>query len=157
MRPAAGVLREATPILSCSDLYCSWSVQTAPLTFRYFACRGRGQALRFFLADSGVPWTNVVVPLSSDKPEEWKSAKGKAAETGPFGTVPTLELPAPSGVVFNEVLAIAAYVSRHGASASADDASWATSLSVASKCHLDITVPLSGTALHNAQCEGAES
>jgi hypothetical protein len=45
-----------------------WCASHAQLTLRYFTCRGRGQALRFMLADSGQEWTNVVVPLVTEGP-----------------------------------------------------------------------------------------
>ncbi len=45
------------------------------LTLRYFTCRGRGQALRFMLADSGVEWTNVIVPLFSEGPTWTQTVK----------------------------------------------------------------------------------
>ena len=88
-------------------------------TLRYFACRGRGQSLRFLLADSGVAWNNIVVPMPSSSPANWSAAKADSSQSGPLGTVPSLEITGTDGgaapklpKLCNETLALAAYLGR---------------------------------------------
>jgi hypothetical protein len=81
------------------------------LTLTYFACRARGQALRLFLADSGVEWRNVVAPFG----KEWVAVKA-GPQYGTFSMTPVLEVDRRDGKpphVFNETLAIAAFLSRN--------------------------------------------
>lgn len=96
------------------------------LTFRYFACRGRGLALRLFLADKGFDFVDEQVPMG---PGPWQTMK---AESGLFGTLPLLITPGPEPIILNEVLAIAAYLSRMPQAGVLSDAAWAKSLEVRS-------------------------
>ncbi|KAL6077317.1 Glutathione S-transferase P [Balamuthia mandrillaris] len=55
---------------------------------RYFACRGRGQGLRYILVDAGHPFEEAVVSALG---ETWKAKKEAQSFSGPFGSLPVLQ------------------------------------------------------------------
>lgn len=58
----------------------------APVTLRYFNCRGRAQALRDVLMDAGVAFDDVLVEVGP----EWPVLKEDRDFSGPFGSLPLL-------------------------------------------------------------------
>jgi len=97
-------------------------------------------ALRMFLADSGVTWTDEVVSL--DDSEEWKKRKERA---GKFGTIPLLTWREGERTLqINEALAIASFLSQQiqRPSQKNDIFLWGESMQVVSKVHLDVNVSL---------------
>ena len=110
------------------------------LTLRYFPCRGRGAALRLFLADRGFQWVNETVPLSA----AWLEVKANRALSGVMGTLPTLELPLGPGqppLILNETMAIAAVLAQQPEGGSPALPDWSASLQLASKLFLDVVNP----------------
>lgn len=103
---------------------CDIGTQGMALTLRYFTCRGRGLALRFFLADKGFDFIDEQVPTG---PGPWQTIKPKS---GLFGTLPLLIIPGPERIIINETLAIAAIVSKLPQAGDLSVAAWAKSLEV---------------------------
>jgi hypothetical protein len=108
----------------------------------YFACRGRGFALRLFLSDSGYEWEDLTQDINF-----WFDVKYDQSRTGPLGQLPTLvyqeSKDGSHSVHLNETLGIAAFLSRKlEPHSSIDDFVWGQSMSVSSKVYLDISSPL---------------
>ena len=73
---------------------------------RYFACRGRGEALRLALIDCGVGFTDERVPI--DDLSVFQKAKNDPQVGGPFAALPVLKW---DGHVLAQTLPIANYLS----------------------------------------------
>ncbi len=108
-------------------------------TLRYFACRSRGQALRFALGEAGVEFTDERVPL--EELDAFRRAADDPAVGGPFGSLPVL---AWEGHQLGQTLAIARYLAgRCDPHESEDELARARLDMVAHAAHLDLQVPYS--------------
>jgi len=116
---------------------------THAITLRYFAARGRGQFLRYYLRARGVPFTDERVPLSADF-SAWAAMRDDRSRAGPFHKLPVLEF---DGRLVAETLPIAAFLHTtlgDEATLSADDRVRHEML--LSSLYTDITTPI-GTLL----------
>jgi glutathione S-transferase len=75
-----------------------------PVVLRYFAVRGRAQALRHSLRDAGVAFEDVRVPTA-----DWPRYREDPSIAGPYRSLPTLSW---AGVVISEALPIASFIAR---------------------------------------------
>jgi Glutathione S-transferase, C-terminal domain len=102
------------------------------VVLRYFNCRGRGQALRYFLVDSGIAFADERFEADLS----WPTFKG-AAQGGPFGSLPVLHW---GEHTIGQALAIAGYLTRRlGLDQGRDCDELALLESVTSAAYLDLT------------------
>jgi glutathione S-transferase len=100
----------------------------------YFAARGRAQPLRHALADAGVPFEDVRVPLDA-----WPKLREDAAVSGPFAVLPTLRW---GNALVAETLVIAAFLARRlGEHDHADDTAIARADALVSALYVDVMLP----------------
>lgn len=105
---------------------------------RYFDCRGRGEALRLALIDSGVEFTEERVPI--DDLSAFQKAKNDPQVGGPFAALPVLQW---DGHVVAQTLPIANYLSGrlgHVRRAGSPEARAFLEM-IVSAAHLDMQVP----------------
>ncbi len=106
------------------------------ITLRYFACRGRAQALRYMLIDQGIEFVDERLPLDPN----WPARKNDPTVSGPFGALPVLHW---DGHQVAETLPIAGYLSRRlGQYVGLSDEEIARREMVASSAYLDVIRPL---------------
>ena len=106
----------------------------ASITLRYFNCRGRAQALRDVLLDSGIAFEDQIVEVGP----EWPALKEDRDFSGPFGSLPVL-LWGDDRVA--QTLPIAGYVSRQLGHYDGKDAQEIARLeTVASAAYLDLII-----------------
>ncbi|MFZ1988462.1 MAG: glutathione S-transferase family protein [Alphaproteobacteria bacterium] len=79
--------------------------EPSSITLRYFNCRGRAQALRDVLMDSGLPFDDELVEVGP----KWPAQKQDKDFSGPFGSLPLLIW---GNDRVAQTLAIASYLSR---------------------------------------------
>ena len=116
------------------------SARTPP-TLQYFACRSRGQALRFILWDAGIHFLDARVPL--EEVPTWLERADDPELGGPFASLPVLTW---DGHIVAQTLAIASYLAEKLGPGSRDLTPEARSLQwmVTSAAHLDTQAPYSG-------------
>lgn len=112
-------------------------VPSGPVRLRYFDCRSRGQALRFALADAGVPFDDVRVPV--EELERFRENAHRPEVGGPFGSLPVLEW---RGTVVAQTLAIARFLAGQLDEPVGADAQALRDM-LANAAHLDMQVPYS--------------
>jgi glutathione S-transferase len=104
---------------------------------RYFACRGRGEALRLALIDSGIAFVDDRVQI--DDLSVFQKAKHEPSLGGPFAALPVLRW---DGHVLGQTLPIATYLSAQlGYDKANSPEARAFAEMITSCAHLDMQVP----------------
>ena len=119
------------------------------VVLRYFPVCGRAQPLRHVLADAGVPFDDVRVPLAA-----WPAHQDDPAFGGPYGALPTLTWGAATVA---ETLPIASFLARRlGHRDGLDDAAVARRDAVCSHAYLEVMLRVADLLYAEFLFPGAE-
>lgn len=128
--PSAGAPRRASSV----------AAPAGGITIRYFDSRGRAQALRYALVDSGLEFKDDKVAISHIISGNWFNMKNNVAVSGLWGTLPILQW-GETQVAQTEAIAGFLYnVLGHDASGVGGPAAAAASASLTSLGHQDVIV-----------------